>query len=48
MNLPQAIFTYEVQPTALVECMLSQVVSSGTHGTYAYHNFNLIIWIYKR
>ena len=48
MNLSQAIVAYEGRPTALVESILSQVVSSGTQGNYANHNVNLILWIYKR
>ena len=48
MNLSQAIVAYEGRPTAVVESILSQVVSSGTQGNYANHNFNLILWIYKR
>ena len=48
MNLSQAIIAYEGRPPALVESILSQVVSSGTQGNYAYHNVNLVLWIYER
>ena len=48
MNMSQAIVAYEGRPTAVVESILSQVVSSGTQGNYSYHNFDLIIWIYER
>ena len=48
MNLSQAIIAYEGLPTAVVESILSQVVSSGNQGNYAYHNVNLVLWIYER
>ena len=48
MNLSQAIVAYEGLQTAVVESILSQVVSSGTQGNYANHNVKLIIWIYDR
>ena len=48
MNLSQSIVAYEGHPTLVVEYILSQVISSGTQGNYAYHNFNLVLWIYKR
>ena len=48
MNLSQAIVAYEGCPTAVVESILSQVVSLVTQGNHAYHNVDLILWIYKR
>ena len=48
MNLSQAIVAYEVRTTAVVESILSQVVSSGTQCNYAYHNVDLVLWIYQR
>ena len=48
MNMSQAIIAHKGRPTAVVEPILSQVVSSGTQGNYANHNVNLILWIYKR
>ena len=48
MNLSQSIVAYKVHLTAVVESILSQVVSSGTQGNYAYHNVNLVLWIYER
>ena len=48
MNLSQAIVTYEGRPTAAVESILIQVISSGTQVNYAYHNADLVLWIYKR
>ena len=48
MNISQAIVAYEGCPTAVVDSILSQVVSSGTQGNYANHNVDLIIWIYER
>ena len=48
MNLSQDIVAYEGRPNAVVESILSQVISSGTQGNYSNHNANLIIWIYKR
>ena len=48
MYLSQAIFAYEGLPTAVFESILSQVVSSCTQGNYAYHNVDLILWIYER
>ena len=48
MNLSQSIFAYEGLPTAVVESVLSQVVSSGTQGNYANHNIGLILCIYER
>ena len=48
MNLSQSIFAYEGRPTAVVESILSQVVSSGTQGNYANHKIDLILCIYKR
>ena len=48
MNLSQAIVTYEGRLTAVVESTLSQFVSPGTQGNYAYHNIDLVLWIYER
>ena len=48
MNLSQAIVAYEGRLTAIVESILSQVVSSGTQGNYANHNIHIILWIYER
>ena len=48
MNLSQAIVAYKGRPTAVVESIWSQVVSTGTQGNYAYHNVNLVLWIYER
>ena len=48
MNLSQAIVAYEGRPTAIVESILSQVVSSGTQGNYANHNIDLVLWMYER
>ena len=48
MNLPQAIVAYEGCLAAVVESILSQVVSSGTQGNYANHNVGIILWIYER
>ena len=48
MNLSQAIVAYDGLPTAAVESILSQVVSSVTQGNYAYHNVDIVLWIYKR
>ena len=48
MNFSQAIVAYEGPTTAVFECVLSQVVSSGTQGNYAYHNVDLLLWIYER
>ena len=48
MNLSQAIVAYEIRPTAVVESIWSQVVSSGTQGNYAYHNVEPVLWIYER
>ena len=48
MNLSQAILAYEGRRTAVVESILSQVVSSVTQGNYAYHNVDLVLWIYER
>ena len=48
MDLSQDIVAYEGRPNAVVESILSQVVSSGTQGNYSNHNVDLIIWIYKR
>ena len=48
MNLSQAIVAYEGRPTAVVESILSQVVSSGTQGNYANHNIDLVLWMYER
>ena len=45
MNLSQAILAYECRQTDVVESILSQVVSSGTQGNYAYHNVDLVLWI---
>ena len=43
MNLSQAIVAYEGFRTAVVESILSQVVSSDTQGNYAYHNADLVL-----
>ena len=43
-----AIIAYEGRPTAVVEAILSQVVSSGTQTNYSNHNSDLILWIYKK
>ena len=48
MNLSQAIIAYEGCLNAVVESILSQVLSSGTQANHANHNVDLIIWIYKR
>ena len=48
MNLSQAIFAYEGRPTAVVESILSQVVSSGTQGNYDNHNVDLILCVCER
>ena len=48
MNLSQAIFAYEGRLNAVVESILSQVVSSGTQGNDANHNVDLILCIYER
>ena len=48
MNFSQAIIAYEGRPTALVESILSQVISSGTPGNYDNHNVDLMVWIYER
>ena len=48
MNLSQAIVAYEGLLTAIVESILSQVLSSGTQGNYANHNVNIILWIQER
>ena len=48
MNISQAIIAYAGRHTAVVESILSQVVSSGTQGNYANHNPDLIICIYER
>ena len=48
MNLSQDIVAYEGRPTATVESILSQVVSSGTQGNYANHNIDLVLWMYER
>ena len=48
MNLSQAIVAYEGRPTAVVESILIQVVSSGTQGNYDYHNVDLVLWMYDR
>ena len=48
MNLPQAIVAYGGRPTAVVESILSQVVSSGTQGNYPFHNVDLVLCIYNR
>ena len=47
MNLSQAIVAYEGRPTAIVESILSQVVSSGTQGNYANHNIDLVLCMYE-
>ena len=47
MNLSQSIVAYEVHPTAVVDSILSQVVSSGTQGNYDYHNADLVLCIYE-
>ena len=43
-----AIIAYEGRLTAVVEAILSQVVSSGTQTNYANHNAYLIFWIYEK
>ena len=47
-NLSQSIVAYEGRPTAIVESILSQVVSSGTQSNYAYHDVDIVLWIYDR
>ena len=47
MNLPQAIVAYEGRPAAVVDSVLIKVASSGTQGNYAYHNFDLVLWVYE-
>ena len=50
MNLSDAttaLIAYEGRPTAAVEAILNQVVSTGTQGNYANHNMELIIWIFE-
>ena len=41
-----AIIAYEGHPTDVVDSILRQVVSSGTQSNYAYHNVDLVLWIY--
>ena len=48
MNMSQAIFAYEGHLTAVVVSMLSQFMSSVTQGNYAYHNVDLVLWVYDR
>ena len=51
MTLSQAsnvIIAYEVSPTAVVEAILSKVVSSGTRTNYVNHNADLILCIYEK
>ena len=48
MNLSKAIISYEGRPTAVVEAILSQVVSSSSQGNYTNHNVDLILWIYEK
>ena len=51
MTLSQArnaIIAHKVRPNAVVEAILNQVVSSGTQANHANHNFDLILWIYKK
>ena len=51
MTLSQAsnaVVAYEGRPTAVVESILNQSVSSGTQENYANHNVDLIIWLYKK
>ena len=48
INLSKAIVAYEGRSTAVVESILSQVISSVTQGNYANHNVDLILWIYER
>ena len=48
MNLSQAVVAYEGRPTAVVESILIQVVSSGTQVNYANHNIDLVLWMYRR
>ena len=48
MNLSQAIIAYESHPTAVGESISIQSISSGTQGSYANHNVDLIILNYKR
>ena len=43
-----AIVAYEGRPTAAVEAILNQVVSSGTQDNYANHNIDLILWLYEK
>ena len=45
MNLSQAIVAYEGRSTAIVESILSHVVSSGTKGNYNNHIVDLVFWI---
>ena len=45
--MSQAIVSYEGRPTAVVESILNQVVSSVTQDNYAYHNVDLFLWIYE-
>ena len=45
VNLSQSIVTYEGLPNAVVESILSRVVSSGTQGNEANHNIDLILSI---
>ena len=50
MNASQtstALIAYQGRPTAEVEAILNQVVSSGTKVNYAQHNMDLILWIYE-
>ena len=42
------ITAYEVRPTAVVEVISNQVVSSGTQANYANHNADPILLIYKK
>ena len=48
MNLSQATAAFEGRPTAVVESILGQVVSSGTQGNYDNHNIDFVLWIYDR
>ena len=43
-----AIIAYEGRPMAVVEAILTQVVSSGTPTYYANHNADQILWIYEK
>ena len=42
-----AIVAYEGHPTAAVEAIFNQVVSSGTQDNYANHNIDRILWLFQ-